>query len=45
MLQKTKIINSFSKVNEDFIKRNTINIYRLAATIEHIEKRIYKKVA
>lgn len=47
MSQKNNVLNYFTKakINEEFIKRNSINIYRLAATIEKIENRVYKKVS
>ena len=45
MSLKNKKLILLSKVNENFIERNIINIYTLAATIEKIEKRVYKKVS
>lgn len=45
MLQKNNKINLLTKVNKNFIEQNVINIYTLAANIEKIEKRIYKKVS
>ena len=45
MLRKNEVLNLIVKVNEDLIKRNAINVYTLAATIEKIENRIYKKVS
>ena len=40
-----KAIKLFHKVDEDFLKSNIINIYTLAAKVENIEKRIFKKVS
>ena len=49
MLRKIEkeAIHLFYKANEDVIKSNIINIYRLAATIEQIEQRVNqnKKIA
>lgn len=45
MSLKNKKIILLSNVNENFIERNIINIYTLAATIEKIEKRVFKKVS
>lgn len=48
MLRKSeerKAIKLFHKVDEDFLKSNIIEIYTLAAKVEKIEDRIYKKVS
>ena len=45
MSKKIEIINLLKKADNDFMARNTINIYRLEATIKNIEDRIYKKVS
>lgn len=45
MSLKNNKIAMLTKVNNNFIEQNVINIYTLAATIEKIEKRVYKKVS
>ena len=48
MLRKSEVkeaIRLFNNANEEVIRRNVINIYTLAANIEKIERRIYKKVS
>lgn len=46
MSQKIEFKKYFlTKVNDKFIQQNAINIYTLAAKVEKIEDRIYKKVS
>lgn len=48
MLRKSEVrkaIKLFHNVDEDFLKSNIINIYTLAAKVEKIEDRIFKKVS
>lgn len=48
MLRKSEekeAIKLFNNVNDNFLKRNIIYIYTLAAKVEQLEKRVYKKVS
>lgn len=48
MLKKNeegKAIKFFQNADEEFLKSNIINIYTLAAKVESIEDRIFKKVS
>lgn len=48
MLRKSEereAIKFLYKANEEFLRRNTINIYTLAANVDKIEKRVLKKVS
>lgn len=43
--EEKEAIKLFHNVNENFLKRNLINIYTLAANVEKIENKVFKKVS